>query len=105
VGHNVRIGAHTAIAACSGIAGSANIGAHCMIYGNVQINGHIKIVDHVVISACTAVSNSILKPGTYSGVYPYDEHGAWLKNAAVVRQLARLLDRVRALEAKEKKNG
>jgi len=105
VGHNVRIGAHTAIAACVGIAGSATIGRHCMIYGSAQINGHISIADHVTISACTAVSSSISKPGTYSGLYPYDEHGAWVKNAAVLRQLARLLDRVRALEAREKKNG
>jgi UDP-3-O-[3-hydroxymyristoyl] glucosamine N-acyltransferase len=101
----VRIGAHTAIAACVGIAGSATIGRHCMIYGSAQINGHISIADHVTISACTAVSSSIAKPGTYSGLYPYDEHGAWVKNAAVLRQLARLLDRVRALEAREKKNG
>jgi UDP-3-O-[3-hydroxymyristoyl] glucosamine N-acyltransferase len=105
IGHNVRIGAHTAIAACTGIAGSANIGRHCLIYGSAQINGHISIADHVTISACTAVSNSISKAGTYSGVYPYDEHGSWLKNAAVLRQLARLLDRVRGLEAREKKNG
>jgi UDP-3-O-[3-hydroxymyristoyl] glucosamine N-acyltransferase len=105
IGHNVRIGAHTAIAACTGIAGSANIGRHCLIYGSAQINGHISIADHVTISACTAVSSSISKAGTYSGVYPYDEHGSWLKNAAVLRQLARLLDRVRGLEAREKKNG
>jgi UDP-3-O-[3-hydroxymyristoyl] glucosamine N-acyltransferase len=105
VGHNVRIGAHTAIAACTGIAGSATIGRHCMIYGRASINGHISIADHVTISACTAVSSSITKPGTYSGVYPYDEHSAWLKNASVLRQLGRLLDRVRGLEAREKKNG
>ena len=33
IGHNVRIGAHTAIAACAGIAGSANIGRHCVDCG------------------------------------------------------------------------
>ena len=33
VAHNVRIGAHTAIAACVGIAGSANIGEYCKISG------------------------------------------------------------------------
>jgi UDP-3-O-[3-hydroxymyristoyl] glucosamine N-acyltransferase len=106
IGHNVRIGAHTAIAACSGIAGSTTIGAHCVIYGGVRINGHISIADRVTILACTDVSKSILKPGgTYSGAYPFDEHGEWIKNTAVIRQLARLLDRVRKLEGKEKKNG
>ena len=29
IGHNVRIGAHTAMAGCAGVAGSARIGAHC----------------------------------------------------------------------------
>src|SRR3954470_4155064 len=117
IGHNVRIGAHTALAACTaiaapsataactGIAGSATIGRHCIIYGSAQINGHITIADHVTITACTAVSRSVLKPGTYSGVYPFAEHESWMQNAAALRHLARLLDRVRKLEGKEKKNG
>ena len=47
VAHNVRIGAHTAIAGCVGIAGSARIGRHCSIGGGVGIAGHLEIVDHV----------------------------------------------------------
>ncbi len=35
--HNVRIGAHTAIAALVGIAGSTTIGKHCVIAGKVGI--------------------------------------------------------------------
>jgi UDP-3-O-[3-hydroxymyristoyl] glucosamine N-acyltransferase len=105
IGHNVRIGAHTAIAACTGIAGSANIGRHCVIYGSAQINGHITIADHVTITACTVVSKSVLKPGTYSGVYPFAEHASWMESAAALRHLGRLLDRVRRLEGKEKNNG
>jgi UDP-3-O-[3-hydroxymyristoyl] glucosamine N-acyltransferase len=105
VGHNVRIGAHTAIAGCTGIAGSADIGRHCTIGGNAQIFGHIRIVDGVTVSACTVISHSLHKPGTYSGMYPSEEHSSWLRNTAVVRRLAGLLDRVRKLEAKEKQRG
>ena len=105
IGHNVRIGAHTAIAACTAIAGSASIGRHCMIYGDAQINGHITIADHVTVSACSQIMKSLLKPGTYTGAYPAQEHGAWARNTVVLRDLARLLDRVRKLEGKEKKNG
>jgi UDP-3-O-[3-hydroxymyristoyl] glucosamine N-acyltransferase len=105
IGHNVRIGAHTAIAGCTGIAGSSEIGRHCVIGGGVRINGHIRIADGVTISGATSIMSSIDEPGTYSGSYPAEEHGGWLRNAAVVRQLARLLDRVRKLEAKGKKNG
>ena len=105
IGHNVRIGAHTAIAGCTGIAGSTDIGRHCTIGGNAQIIGHIKIVDHVTVSGSTSITHSLLKAGTYTGLYPSQEHGSWLRNTAVVRRLAELLERVRGLEAKEKKRG
>jgi UDP-3-O-[3-hydroxymyristoyl] glucosamine N-acyltransferase len=86
VGHNVRIGAHTAIAGCTGIAGSADIGRHCTIGGAAIILGHLRIVDHVNISAGTLISRSILKPGTYTGVYPFDEHSSWARAAALLRR-------------------
>ncbi|HEY5897473.1 MAG TPA: UDP-3-O-(3-hydroxymyristoyl)glucosamine N-acyltransferase [Burkholderiales bacterium] len=86
VGHNVRIGAHTAIAGCAGIAGSADIGRHCTIGGAAVILGHLRIVDHVNISAGTLISRSILKPGTYTGVYPFDEHSSWARGAARLRR-------------------
>ena len=86
VGHNVRIGAHTAIAGCVGIAGSAVIGAHCTIGGAAMIHGHIQIVDRVHVSAGTLISRSILKPGTYTGIYPVDEHDNWARAAAWLRR-------------------
>ena len=89
VGHNVRIGAHSAIAGCVGIAGSADIGAHCTIGGAAMIGGHIRIVDHVHVSAGTLIPRSILKPGTYTGIYPFDEHDAWKRTAASLRRLTK----------------
>ena len=89
VGHNVRIGAHTAIAACTGIAGSADIGRHCTIGGAAMIHGHIKIADHVHVSAGTLISRSLPKAGTYTGIYPFDEHEAWKRGAARLRRLAK----------------
>jgi UDP-3-O-[3-hydroxymyristoyl] glucosamine N-acyltransferase len=86
VGHNVRIGAHTAIAGCAGIAGSADIGRHCTIGGAAVILGHLRIADHVNISAGTLISRSILHPGTYTGVYPFDEHASWARAAAGLRR-------------------
>jgi UDP-3-O-[3-hydroxymyristoyl] glucosamine N-acyltransferase len=86
IGHNVRIGAHTAIAGCVGIAGSADIGRHCTFGGAAMILGHLKIVDHVNISAGTFISRSILKPGTYTGIYPVDEHENWARAAAWLRR-------------------
>ena len=89
VGHNVRIGAHSAVAGCVGIAGSARIGRHVTIGGAAMIHGHIEIADHVHVSAGTLISRSLTKPGTDTGIYPFDEHDAWKRNAARLRRLAK----------------
>jgi UDP-3-O-[3-hydroxymyristoyl] glucosamine N-acyltransferase len=103
IGHNVRVGAHTAMAGCVGVAGSAVIGAHCTVGGGAVILGHLKLADHVHISAASVVMRSLLKPGQYSGVFPIDDNAAWEKNAATLRQLHALRERIRALEAGAKK--
>ncbi|HEY6134033.1 MAG TPA: UDP-3-O-(3-hydroxymyristoyl)glucosamine N-acyltransferase [Rubrivivax sp.] len=102
IGHNVHIGAHSALAGCVGVAGSARIGAHCTAGGGAIILGHLELADHVHISAATVVTRSILKPGQYSGVFPFDDNASWEKNAATLRQLHALRDRVRALETKNR---
>jgi len=100
IGHNVRVGAHAAMAGCVGIAGSARIGAYCTLGGGAIVLGHLELADHVHISAATVVTRSIHKPGLYSGVFPFDDNAAWEKNAATLRQLHALRDRLRALERK-----
>lgn len=98
VGHNVRIGKYTAIAACVGVAGSTTIGERCTIGGAAMLSGHLTLADDVHISGGTAVTSNISKPGRYTGVYPYADHGEWQRNAAVIQQLAQLRRRVRTLE-------
>ena len=102
IGHNVRIGAHTAMAGCVGVAGSAVIGAHCTIGGAANILGHLELADGVNISVASVVTRSILKPGHYTGIFPIDDNAAWEKNAASLKQLHGLRARVRALEDKLK---
>ncbi len=104
IGHNVRIGAHTAIAGNAGVAGSAQIGAHCTIGGAANILGHLSLAEGVHISAASVVMRSIRKPGLYSGIFPIDDNAAWEKNAATLRQLHALRDRLRALENDVKKS-
>ena len=96
----MRVGAHTAMAGCVGVAGSAKIGAHCTLGGGAIVLGHLELADHVHISAATTVSRSIREPGTYSGMFPFDDNAAWEKNAATLRQLHALRDRLRVLEKK-----
>ncbi|MCB1997895.1 MAG: UDP-3-O-(3-hydroxymyristoyl)glucosamine N-acyltransferase [Rhodoferax sp.] len=100
IGHNVRVGAHSAFAGCVGVAGSAKIGRHCTAGGGAIILGHLELVDHVHVTAATVITRSILKPGQYSGLFPFDDNAAWEKNAATLRQLHGLRERLRALEKK-----
>ena len=98
IGHNVRVGAHTVIAALVGVAGSATIGRRCMIGGMVGIAGHLEICDDVALTGKTMVSSSIKRPGVYSGKLPMDDARAFRRNAARFRKLDQLAERVRQLE-------
>jgi UDP-3-O-[3-hydroxymyristoyl] glucosamine N-acyltransferase len=98
IGHNVHIGAHTAMAGCAGVAGSAIIGKHCTVGGGAVVLGHLSLADNVHISAASVVTRSIRVPGHYSGVFPIDDNASWEKNAATLKQLHALRDRIKKLE-------
>lgn len=98
IGHNVRVGDHTAMAGCVGVAGSATIGAGCTIGGGAVVLGHLTLADGVHVSAASVVTRSLLRPGQYTGVFPIDDNAAWEKNAASLKQLNRLRERLKALE-------
>ena len=100
IGHNVRVGAHSAMAGCVGVAGSAKIGKRCTFGGGAIVLGHLELADDVHITAATVVSRSIAKAGQYSGMFPFDDNASWEKNAATLRQLHALRERLRALEKK-----
>jgi len=98
IGHNVHIGRHTALAGCVGVAGSAIIGAHCTVGGGAVVLGHLSLADHVHISAASVVTRSIRKPGHYTGLFPIDDNAHWEKNAATLKQLHGLRERIKTLE-------
>ena len=98
IGHNVRIGKHAAMAGCVGVAGSATIGAHCTLGGGAIVLGHLALADNVHISAATVVTRSLSKPGHYTGMFPIDDNARWEKNAATLKQLHSLRERIKALE-------
>lgn len=102
VGHNCRIGAHTAAAGCVGIAGSATIGKNCMLGGAAMIGGHLTIADGVFVTAASSVMNSIKSPGHYTSIFPLTAHREWEKTAALLRNISALRDRIRELEKKIK---
>lgn len=106
VAHNVRIGAHTAIAGCVGIAGSARIGKRCTVGGGVGISGHLEIVDDVHLTGMTFVTRSITEPGVYSSGMPAETNRQWHRSIARYRQLDDMARQIKQLtQALEKLQG
>ena len=100
VAHNVKIGAHTAVAGCAGIAGSAKIGKYCGIGGGAGIQGHIEITDGVQVTGMTKISQSIHQPGVYTSGTAAQDNKTWLRNALRFKELDRLFKRLQNLEKK-----
>jgi UDP-3-O-[3-hydroxymyristoyl] glucosamine N-acyltransferase len=98
IAHNVRIGAHTAIAGCVGIAGSTTIGQHCRIGGSAGILGHLQIADRVEIAAFTLIGKSIREAGAYAAIFPFSRADDWRRNAVHLRHLDDLAKRIKNLE-------
>lgn len=100
VGHNVRIGDNTVIAAHTAIAGSTVIGDRCEIGGCVGIMDHSEIGDNVKIGGGSVVSGRITEPGIYSSSIKAEKLVEWQKNAAWVRKLNSIVERLKKLETK-----
>jgi UDP-3-O-[3-hydroxymyristoyl] glucosamine N-acyltransferase len=98
IAHNVRIGAHTAVASMSGISGSTTIGKRCMLAGQSGIVGHITICDDVVIGGATMVTKDIVSPGFYAASFPAEKDRDWKRQVARFRRLDELAKRVARLE-------
>lgn len=98
IGHNVRIGDHTAIAGCAGVAGSTTIGRHCMIGGGAGLNGHIDICDNVFITGMGMIQKSITTPGVYSSGTGMQPSREWHKSVIRFWQLDELAKRLKRLE-------
>ncbi len=98
IGHNCRIGAHTAIAGCVGIAGSTTVGRHCLIGGAASINGHIQICDGTMIAGTAMVTKSIKTPGFYASGTGLQEAKDWKRSLVRFHQLDHLAKRLSRLE-------
>ena len=98
IGHNTRVGEHTAIAGAAVVAGSVKIGRRCMIGGASAITGHIEIVDDVVITGMSGVSNSIKQAGVYSSGVPVTDNKTWRKNMVRFRHLDEIARKIARME-------
>ena len=99
IGHNCRIGEHTALAAQCGLAGTTVIGDYTQVGGQAGFKGHITIGSRVKIGAGSAVWGDVPDDGFVSG-RPARPHKEELRREVMVRKLPKLFSRVDALEHK-----
>lgn len=102
IAHNVTVGDHSCICGGTGIAGSTNIGKYVVIAGTCVVNGHIDICDKVQITGFSMVTKSITQPGVYSSGMPVQLNREWQKNTVRLRQIDKLVERVKVLEGLHK---
>jgi UDP-3-O-[3-hydroxymyristoyl] glucosamine N-acyltransferase len=98
IAHNVRIGAHSALAACVAIAGSSVVGKRCILGGKVGLSGHITLCDDVVVQGTSFISHNITKPGVYSSALPSEEAALWRRIVGRIKRLDQMARRLRAVE-------
>ncbi|MBP7459898.1 MAG: UDP-3-O-(3-hydroxymyristoyl)glucosamine N-acyltransferase [Candidatus Delongbacteria bacterium] len=99
VGHNVRIGDHTVIAAQTGISGSTRIGSRNMIGGQVGFAGHQTIGNRVMIAAKSGVHNNIEDDSVLLG-YPARPIGLARRIEASLNRLPEYLSLIRQIAKK-----
>lgn len=83
IGHNVRIGRHSAMASGVGVAGSTIIGSGVQIGGAAGVNGHISIGDGAQIAGMSGVITPVPAGARYGGM-PARPLGDFLRESAEI---------------------
>ena len=97
IGHDTVIGENCLIAAQTGIAGAVVVEDNVTMWGQVGVRSAITVAEGSVIMAQSGVTKSN-KPHTVYGGTPAVEVRAHLKELALLRQLPKLLDKIRRNE-------
>jgi UDP-3-O-[3-hydroxymyristoyl] glucosamine N-acyltransferase len=97
IGHNCRIGRHSAIAALTGLAGTTVIGDYVQVGGQSGFSGHLTVGSRARIAGGAAVWGDVDAGATVSGT-PARAHRENLRVQASLRRLPKLYERVEALE-------
>lgn len=97
VGHGSKIGHHSLLCGQAGLAGSTTIGNHVILAGQVGAAGHLTIGDRSQVAAGSGINHDVA-PGSTIGGYPAMDHRLWLRTVAAVKELPKLIQRLRKLE-------
>ncbi len=99
IAHNVKVGAHTAMAAQVGIAGSTVVGRNVQVGGQVGMAGHIKVGDGSIIGAKAGLSKDVA-PGAFMFGEIAVPMAKYRRIHMLTMRLPELKERVVALEAR-----
>lgn len=99
VAHNVQLGKHCLLVSQSGVAGSARTGDYVVVAAQAGVGGHVKIGAKSVLAGRAGATADLEGGQTYSGMpaRPFMEEQ---RSRALIRQLPKLAERVKALEKK-----
>ena len=97
IGHNSRIGKHTALAAFVGLAGTTTLGDYVQVGGQSGFAGHLTVGSRVSVAGGTHVWNDVPDGVKVMG-QPAQPHRDELRLQAYIRRLPKLYERVEALE-------
>ena len=97
IAHNVQIGKHSLIVSQAGIAGSSRTGDYVVVAAQAGVGGHVQIGAKSILAARAGATADLEGGKTYSG-HPARPHMEEQRSRALLRQLPKLAERVKALE-------
>jgi UDP-3-O-[3-hydroxymyristoyl] glucosamine N-acyltransferase len=100
IGHNCRIGKHCGLAAEVGLAGSTILGDYVLVGGKAGFSGHLTVGSRARIGGGSEVWKDVPECAFYSGV-PARPHEQQMRREVMIRNLAKLVARVDALEKRQ----
>jgi UDP-3-O-[3-hydroxymyristoyl] glucosamine N-acyltransferase len=100
IGHNCRIGKHCGLAAEVGLAGSTNLGDYVLVGGKAGFSGHLTVGSRARIGGGSEVWKDVPEGAFYSGT-PARPHEQQMRREVMIRNLAKLVARVDALEKRQ----
>jgi len=103
IGHAVRIGRNTLLAAQVGIAGSTTIEEDVVLAGQVGVNGHVLVGKGTRVTGQTGVTKDVPAGSFVSGL-PAIDNRIWRKAATSFKLIPALRRRVAALERRLKEH-
>jgi UDP-3-O-[3-hydroxymyristoyl] glucosamine N-acyltransferase len=101
VGHNVKIGAHTVIAAQTGISGSCTLGRNVVFGGQVGLGEHCSVEDGVIAGGQSGILNGkTVHRGQVVWGTPARDLDKWKEAFAWQAKLPQLAARIKTIEKK-----